>query len=70
MSQTLARAILTTIKFSGFNVGQTTWLTGEKMGYMVDAYCNKTGERWAVMASSRYEATVELAAKLGFELKE
>jgi hypothetical protein len=70
MPYTLTRAILTTIKSAGFNLGQSEWYVGGKAGYMVDASDTKTGERWAVMALTMYDAVVELAVKLEFEVEE
>ncbi len=65
-------AIEHAIHGAGYNIGTTTLVnprTGE-MRHVVNVVDAKTRESWTVQAASGYEAVVELAQQVGFDLEE
>ena len=72
METRLAFTIENVIHDAGYNIGTTTLVnprTGETR-HVVNAVDAKTRESWTVQAASRYEAVVELAQQVGFDLEE
>ena len=68
----VTQAILDTIRDAGFHIGETVVLSLDdghpcQVANAVDA---KTGESFTVMAPTRYEAAVELAEQVGFDLED
>ena len=68
----LALTIEDVIHDAGFHIGTTTLVnprTGETR-HVINAVDAKTRESWTVQAASRYEAVVELARQVGFDMGE
>ena len=68
----VTQAILDTIRDAGFHIGETVVLSlkdghARQVANAVDA---KTGESFTVMAPTMYEAAVELAEQVGFDLQD
>jgi len=68
----LSEHIMSVIHDAGYSTGTTSVLkldTGELVAH-VNAIHPKTMESWSVIAPTEYQAAVELAVQLGFELEE
>ena len=63
---TLPDTMLKCVWNDGFSLGETTVLIRRKQYTHISA--SKGGERWAVIAPTRYEAVAELMEQLGWDL--
>ncbi len=66
----VTKALSDTINSAGFNFGfaQLFDLATRRPVWHLEATDTESGERWIVHAPTLYEAAVELAVKVGFEL--
>lgn len=61
-------AIINSIHAAGYSIGTCCVWTPKGLRYVVSARDAKTDERWSVTAIREYDAAVELAVRVGFDL--
>ena len=65
---TISPVVTEAIHAAGYSIGTCRVWTVKGLRYVVTARDAKTDEKWRVMAIREYDAAVELAVRVGFDL--